>query len=148
MSEGRSSLATLALTLNGTVYAWGQNTSGQLGDGTNQNRSLPVPVAGLSGVATLQAGVYSSFVIQSDGKVRAWGANWYGQLGDRTRSDRWSPVSLDLPKPVTGLDSSYSHTVALFTDGTMAILNSLRDRSSVVPFGSLTNSSFKIGLSG
>src|SRR5437868_3500024 len=79
---------TLArLTPNGTVYAWGHNGYGQLGDGDMETQtSTPVPVA-LSGVVAVAGGNLHSLALKNDGTVWAWGWNSYGQLGDGTTGD-------------------------------------------------------------
>lgn len=75
---------TLALKGNGSVWSWGYDNEGELGNGANSdNQYTPVPVAVLSGGASaIAAGTYHSGVIQA--RLRAlytWGYNWYGQLG-------------------------------------------------------------------
>ena len=89
---------TLALRQDGTVWAWGQNSYGQLGDGTSMQRTNPVRVPGLSGVVALAAGQYHSLAVKSDGTVWAWGYNLNGQLGDGTTTQRTGVRrQLDLP---------------------------------------------------
>ena len=72
------------------VWAMGDNSSGQFGDGTTTNRSTPVQVA--SGVAKVAAGETHSLYLKPDGTLWATGANWYGQLGDGTTTSRSTPV--------------------------------------------------------
>jgi len=75
---------SLALLKNGTVMAWGENASGQLGDGSETNKIVPVAVSGLTGVAAISAGEFQSLALLQDGTVKAWGSNKAGQLGDGT----------------------------------------------------------------
>ena len=70
----------LALANSGTVYAWGANGAGELGDGTTTNRSTPEPLS-LGGVIKVAAGLGSSAAIRSDGTLLTWGDNGYGELG-------------------------------------------------------------------
>jgi hypothetical protein len=85
---------SLALKGDGTVWAWGYNRDGQLGDGTTTNRTTPVQVSGLSGVTAIAAGTHHSLALKGDGTVWAWGGNWYGQLGDGTTTNSTTPVQV------------------------------------------------------
>jgi alpha-tubulin suppressor-like RCC1 family protein len=91
----------LALTADGTVWAWGINTNGQLGDGTTTTRTLPVQVQGLTGVVAIDAagseGNLHSLALRSDRALFAWGSNANGQLGTGDNSPSAVPV------PVAGL---------------------------------------------
>jgi len=84
----------LAVAADGTVWAWGRNANGQLGDGTTVNRYAPVQVIGLSGVVSVSAGSGHSLALKADGTVWAWGVNFYGQRGDGILLDRLLPVRL------------------------------------------------------
>ncbi|WP_395836206.1 RCC1 domain-containing protein [Cystobacter fuscus] len=88
---------SLALRSDGTVWAWGNNDNGQLGDGTTTHRLSPVQVPGLTGVVALAAGNSYSMAMLSDGTVRTWGNNNHGQLGNGTTTHANSPG------PVVGL---------------------------------------------
>lgn len=74
--------ACFALDKNGTVWAWGFNEEGQLGDGTYNNSATPVKVKGLEGVVEVSAGGVHSLALDKNGTVWAWGADWDGQLGN------------------------------------------------------------------
>ncbi|WP_249351541.1 RCC1 domain-containing protein, partial [Corallococcus exiguus] len=75
---------TLAAKSDGTVWAWGRNGPGQVGDGTSTSRSSPVQVLGVTGVVRVAAGDFHSLGLTSDGTVWGWGYNGPGQLGDGT----------------------------------------------------------------
>jgi alpha-tubulin suppressor-like RCC1 family protein/sugar lactone lactonase YvrE len=93
---------SLALLPNGTVTAWGLNESGELGDGTTTNRSVPVKVCAVGGVApcaellngvtVISAGGYQSLALRGSGPVLAWGGSQFGQLGNGTTSKSTVPV--------------------------------------------------------
>jgi alpha-tubulin suppressor-like RCC1 family protein len=65
---------------DGTVWGWGDNRQGELGDGTATNRFLPAQAQGLSGVAAIAIGLYHTLALKSDGTVWTWGNNYWGQL--------------------------------------------------------------------
>jgi alpha-tubulin suppressor-like RCC1 family protein len=69
-------------SMDGVWIGVGNNGQGQLGDGSTSNRSVPVPVQGLSGVVAVAADTFHSLAVRSDGTVWTWGYNSYGQLGN------------------------------------------------------------------
>ena len=85
---------SLALRADGTVWAWGLNSNGQLGDVTTTNRNTPLQVAGLAGVTAIAAGEEHALALLGSGGVVAWGLNSSGQLGDDTTIRRTSPVTV------------------------------------------------------
>ena len=85
---------TVALGSDGRVWAWGDNSEGQLGDGSTAQSGSPVQVAGLSGVVAVAAGYGHTVALGSDERVWTWGANYSGQLGDGSTPQRSSPVQV------------------------------------------------------
>jgi alpha-tubulin suppressor-like RCC1 family protein len=110
---------SLALKDDGTVWAWGYNSSGQLGDGTTVSRSVPVQVAGLDKVTAISAGAGYSLAIKKDGSVVGWGYNGDGELGIGTTVDSLSPVPVSGLTGVTAVCAAYQHSLALKSDGTV-----------------------------
>ena len=82
----------LVLKADGTLWAFGINENGQLGDGTTVSRDKPVKV--LDNVRQISAGDCSSYAVRNDGSLWAWGWNKCGQLGDGTKTDRLRPVKI------------------------------------------------------
>jgi alpha-tubulin suppressor-like RCC1 family protein len=92
-----STNATLALLGDGTVIGVGNNSSGQLGDGTTTDRLSPVIVGGWtsgSGIIAVALGTFHGLALRDDGAVFGWGQNTYGQVGDGTNTDRLAPVAV------------------------------------------------------
>jgi alpha-tubulin suppressor-like RCC1 family protein len=110
---------TAVFKSDGTVWAWGNNDGGQLGDGTTTNRlALPAPVAGLSGVAAVSASSHT-LALKTDGTVWAWGANWAGQLGDGTTTNQVSPVQVGGLSGIVAVCAGADFSIALKGDGTV-----------------------------
>jgi|GEM_PF-1194374 len=110
----------LALRADGTLWAWGDNTYGQLGLGDLVNRAAPVQVPGGGVWASASAGGFHSVAVRADGSAWAWGRNHYGQLGQNGQVQQTSPT------PVYGgtttwvsVSAGYLHTVALQANGTL-----------------------------
>ncbi|MEO5368135.1 MAG: Ig-like domain-containing protein, partial [Magnetococcus sp. WYHC-3] len=111
---------TLLVMADGTVSACGQNSDGQIGDGTNgTDRYTLVQTVGLSGVTKIAGGNLHTVALKSDGTVRAWGYNGYGQLGDGTTTTRLTPVQVSGLTGVVAVDAGSTHTVALKSNGTV-----------------------------
>jgi alpha-tubulin suppressor-like RCC1 family protein len=79
---------------DGTVWTWGNNSNGQLGNGTTTNSSSPIQTVGLSAVMGIAGGTKDTLALKTDGTVWAWGSNGHGQLGDGTTTDRWTPLQV------------------------------------------------------
>lgn len=106
---------TCAITTTGGVKCWGDNFSGQLGDGESETeQATPVDVLGLtSGVTHVSAGGDFACAIQA-GAAKCWGVNGVGQLGDGTVTDKTAPVMVSgLASGVTQLDAGGGHACAV-----------------------------------
>lgn len=109
---------SLALRSDGSVWAWGDNEFGQLGDGSTSSRLAPVQVHGLRDVTGIAAGAAHSLAVRSDGTVWAWGRNADGRLGDGTTTARLTPVRVSGLDDVTSVAAGRSHSLAVRSDGT------------------------------
>ncbi|MBI5562413.1 MAG: chitobiase/beta-hexosaminidase C-terminal domain-containing protein [Deltaproteobacteria bacterium] len=108
---------TLALKNDGTVWAWGYNSKGQLGDGTYAASYTPVQVSNLTGVVAISAGLYHSVALRNDGTVWCWGYGYYGQLGNGGSGSQNVPVQASGPGNVTAVSAGHYHTIALTGNG-------------------------------
>lgn len=118
----------LALTKDGTVWAWGDNIKGQLGDGTLTSKVVPFQIPGLSSIRQLIAGLWSSYAIDRNGVVYSWGTSNLGgaddnhinsMLGRAITNNAWVPGVVTLPSPVSALASSLRHVAVLLNNGTV-----------------------------
>ena len=115
-----------AVLTDGTAHCWGNNSSGQLGDGKSTDSSIPVRVATLAGAVSIAAGGRHTCAMLTDGTARCWGANSDGQLGNgTTQSSALATVVIgSAVKPVSALTGVVSlsagsdHTCATLADGT------------------------------
>jgi hypothetical protein len=117
---------SMALKADGTVWTWGGNASGQLGDGTTTNRLAPQTTPVLTGVTAIAAGDQHALALKSDGTVWAWGSNSGAQLGDGTTTNRLSPQQVaglcaapPAPCGVVAIAASSLNSYALTSDGTV-----------------------------
>jgi alpha-tubulin suppressor-like RCC1 family protein len=115
-------LHTVAIKTDGTLWAWGDNTFGDLGDNTSGNiRSSPVQtIAAGTNWKQVSCGADHTAAIKTDGTLWAWGINWAGQLGDNTTTGKSSPV-----QTIAGganwkqVSSGNIGTAAIKADGTL-----------------------------
>ena len=110
---------TLTLKNDGTVWAWGMNGDGQIGDGTTNSHATPTQVQNLSNIMVISAGYYHSVALEKDGTVWAWGRNSSGELGNGTTISSTTPVQVRKLNNVVAISAGYSHTVALKKEGTV-----------------------------
>ena len=124
---------SLAVRADGTVWAWGWNDKGQLGNGTTTDQPTPVqvkdpsdPTGFLAGVIAVAAGERHSLALKANGTVWAWGYNGSGQLGDDQWTDKLTPVRVKDPLDATGfltgvkaIAAGALHSIALKNDKTV-----------------------------
>src|SRR4030095_690037 len=119
---------SLALKDDGTVWAWGWNSNGQLGDGTLVQRITPAQIPAFpvcSGVGAIGAGSSHSLARKSDGTIWAWGLNTSGQVGDGTNTQRTAPVQVHgvggsgFLMDAMALGAGGNHSLAVTSDGSV-----------------------------
>ena len=112
---------TVACKSDGTLWSWGRNTYGQLGNGTKTDSNIPIQeITGATNWSAISAGHYYTIARKSDGTLWSWGDNRDGQLGNGTRIDRNTPT-----QEITGatnwsaITAGHGHTAAIKSDGTL-----------------------------
>jgi hypothetical protein len=106
-----------ALRSDGTVWGWGLNTTGQLGDGTTTMRTRPVRVGSLTGVTAITGGRDHGLAVRSDGTVWGWGDNTQGQVGDGSLTNRLSPVQVSGLSGAVEVAAGAYHSLARLSTG-------------------------------
>lgn len=136
---------TVAIKSDGTLWAWGNNASGQLGDGTTVNRASPVQVGTATNWSALSGGASHTIGLGFDGTLWAWGDNTFGQLGDGSTNTSSSPVQAGSGYPVlprvTSTDPAAVSNVSVGTTIQVAF-------SQAMDPASITTSTFLTGVAG
>ena len=104
-----------AITKDGSLYMWGRNNYGQLGDGTTTDRYTPVKI--MDNVASVSLGGSHSAAVTKDGSLYMWGDNGNGRLDDGTTTDRYTPVKI--MDNVASVSLGSSHSAAITKDGSL-----------------------------
>ena len=110
---------SMAIKTDGSLWTWGYNTRGQLGNGKTDPAKManPVPRRIMYDVTAVSAGYEYALAIKTDGSLWAWGKNDNGQLGDGTSTNRNAPVKI--MDGVSSVSAGYGHTMAIKTDGSL-----------------------------
>ncbi|PYR29128.1 MAG: hypothetical protein DMF98_00985 [Acidobacteria bacterium] len=104
---------TLALRKDGTVWAWGDNLWGELGDGSRTSRDVPTQVPGLGHIVAIAAGYIHSMALANDGSLWAWGDNHYGQIGSGATSVSLKPIRVQGLPTATTITAGFFHSAAV-----------------------------------
>jgi hypothetical protein len=106
---------TFAIKKDASLWAWGTNWYGQLGDGTTTDRSTPKKI--MDGVSHISAGTMHTLALKTDGTLWAWGTNQYGQLGNKSTVNSFSPIKV--MESVIDFSAGEEHSLAIKSDGTL-----------------------------
>jgi alpha-tubulin suppressor-like RCC1 family protein len=149
ISIGPDSYFAAAIKTDGTLWTWGSNFSGQIGDNSTTNRSIPVQVGSLTDWQQISSNFGSVLAVKKDGTLWAWGSNSSGQLGLNDLTPRSSPVQVGTLTNWRQVALGSSHAMAVKKDGTLWSWgsntagqlgqNDLTPRSSPVQVGTLSD---------
>ncbi len=116
---------SLALKNDSTIWAWGANGTGQLGDNTTASKNTPIKVKGIGNIGYLNdiikisGGVGHSLALKSDSTVLAWGLNTWGQLGNGGTNTEETPILIAGLANIINIDAGENYSLALRSDGTV-----------------------------
>ena len=109
---------TLAIAEDGSLWAWGRNEFGQLGDGTTNDRHSPIRIGADNDWVSVSANLVHSAAIRVDGSLWTWGSN-AGRLGDGTTTNRHSPIQVQPGTTWAYVSTGRGHTMGIRADGSL-----------------------------
>ena len=109
----------VALKSDGSLWAWGNNEYGQLGDGSGASQDTLIRIGSDTNWSAISAGVYHTVALKSDGTLWAWGNNEYGQLGDGSGVDQDTPIRIGSDTNWSSISAGGYHAIALKSDGSL-----------------------------
>jgi alpha-tubulin suppressor-like RCC1 family protein len=107
---------SMALAEDGSVWMWGANPFGQLGDGTTENRLLPQKVSGIENVERIACGSWHTMALTKSHEIWTWGRNEYGMCGAIDTAKKLHPMRVDLPK-ANDIGAGCFQSIALLENG-------------------------------
>ncbi len=105
------------MIVDGHVECWGENSNGELGDGTRESSASPVPVSGITDAIEVAAGANSSCALLSTNEINCWGLDGQGQLGDGTTEESLTPVPVSEITDATAVAAGNSFACAILISG-------------------------------
>lgn len=114
-----SAQRVVAIRDDGTLWGWGKNEDGRVGDGTEEEKTSPVRIGSGSEWVAVSASAKHSLALRSDGSIWAWGANEAGQLGFSDLQPRLTPTPLPGNSEWKAISAGGSQTLAIQQDGTL-----------------------------
>ena len=108
------------ITEDGSLYMWGMNGAGQLGNGTIENKSISTPIKIMDNVVSVSLGDNHSAAITTDGSLYMWGSNgFYGKLGNGTTENKSISTPIKIMDNVAYVSLGYDHSAAITEDGSL-----------------------------
>jgi alpha-tubulin suppressor-like RCC1 family protein len=110
---------SLAIKNDGTLWAWGYNDSGQLGDSTNTSKTIPTRIGKENDWQQISCGGSQTIAIKNNGTLWAWGENNVGQLGDSSIFNKNSPTKIGNANDWNSISTGIAHSMAIKKDSTL-----------------------------
>lgn len=110
---------SVAIKTDGTLWSWGHNSQGQLGDGTTVNKLSPIQIGTSANWSRVAAGDEFTMAIKTDGTLWGWGLNVNGALGDGTNLNKTVPTQIGTANNWSKISAGAWYTIAIKTDGTL-----------------------------
>ncbi len=110
---------SIAVCNTGSVQAWGDNSYGQLGNGSNTSSNVPIQASLPAGITAISGGGYHTIALKNDSTVWDWGFNYYGELGNGNNTDKNTPVQVNSLTGIKAISGGWVHNLALKSDGTV-----------------------------
>jgi alpha-tubulin suppressor-like RCC1 family protein len=110
---------SLAIKTDGTLWTWGRNEEGQLGDGSTTDRVTPVQIGIKTHWLSIEGGDVHSLAIKTDGTLWSWGRNLNGILGDGTTTQRYTPIQIGNDVNWQQVNAGHNHSFAIKMDGSL-----------------------------
>lgn len=110
---------SITLKSDSTLWVWGNNYYGQLGDSTTTERLSPIQVGNDTNWVSISAGSSHTMALKSNGTLWSWGSNEYGRLGDGTTTNRYFPVKIGSDTTWASISAGAYHSIALKSDSTL-----------------------------
>lgn len=110
---------TIAIKSNGTLWAWGANHYGQLGDGTVTGRSIPAQLGLDTDWKEAATGYGHTLALKTNGTLWSWGYNHHGELGNGTQTDSYSPTQIGVANDWKTVKAGKYNSCALKSNGTL-----------------------------
>jgi alpha-tubulin suppressor-like RCC1 family protein len=104
---------------DGTLWMWGNNAAGQLGNNSNLNSNIPIQISNATNWKDLSIGLYHTIALKDDNTLWAWGYNGLGQLGDGTNTDKLVPIQIGTATNWASIKSGDNFNLAIKQNGTL-----------------------------
>jgi len=111
--------STFAIKTDGSLWGWGSNSEGQLGNGTKIRREIPGKIGSSNDWAMVSVGIGHVVAIKKDGSLWAWGRNSYGQLGDGSTIEKLTPTRIGNDTDWKNVSAGGFNTTATKNDGSL-----------------------------